>query len=221
MKRQRVRKDTAEHAQQRRIAARRRMIVDFAMDRFRNFGTRRVTMDELARELRLSKKTLYQYFPSKEALVWVCIEGVIDGVSEAVRHAVQADGSVAQRMVAAMRAVARVPQQLSPELIGDVKLEFPHLWERIDERRRAALGTFETMIREGVAAGEIWPTVDPKVLVRVQLAILERVMVPEVLAAGEFTPMAAVSTILTLLCKGLFTEAPELAGIWDGESAAR
>jgi len=47
----------------------RQRIVEAARTHFFSHGFRRVTMDDLAAELAISKKTLYAYFPSKTALL--------------------------------------------------------------------------------------------------------------------------------------------------------
>ena len=47
----------------------RQRILRVAMTFFLAHGFSRVTMDEIARELGMSKKTLYQHFESKESLM--------------------------------------------------------------------------------------------------------------------------------------------------------
>ena len=45
-------------------------IVEEAFKLFSQFGIKNVTMDEIARQMGASKKTIYQYFESKEELVY-------------------------------------------------------------------------------------------------------------------------------------------------------
>ncbi|SDQ11519.1 TetR/AcrR family transcriptional regulator [Flagellimonas zhangzhouensis] len=44
-------------------------ILAYAIENFTKFGSKRFSMDDLAKHLGISKKTLYKYFSSKEALV--------------------------------------------------------------------------------------------------------------------------------------------------------
>ncbi len=48
-------------------------IIDRALLMFRKSGIRNVTMDRVAAEIGISKRTLYEYFPSKDALVEACL----------------------------------------------------------------------------------------------------------------------------------------------------
>lgn len=41
---------------------------------FKKYGSKNVTMDDLASELAISKKTIYKYFSSKEELISECVE---------------------------------------------------------------------------------------------------------------------------------------------------
>src|ERR1017187_1601563 len=49
-------------------------ILEKATDLFMRYGIRSITMDEIAGQLGISKKTIYQFFTDKDELV----EGVVD-----------------------------------------------------------------------------------------------------------------------------------------------
>ena len=44
-------------------------IVDNALKLFMRYGVRSVTMDDIAKELSISKKTIYQHFADKDEIV--------------------------------------------------------------------------------------------------------------------------------------------------------
>src|SRR5690606_10121620 len=43
--------------------------LEFAISKFTKFGSKRFTLDDLAGEIGVSKKTIYQHFSNKEAIV--------------------------------------------------------------------------------------------------------------------------------------------------------
>ena len=53
-------------------------IVKSALNDFTQYGFKTFTMDDLARKLGMSKKTLYEYFPSKNDLVEACLDYALD-----------------------------------------------------------------------------------------------------------------------------------------------
>ena len=192
-------KETAQRAQ----------IVDVALAKFRRHGIRRVTLDEISRDLRISKKTLYQYFDNKEDIVRACTVNIASQVIPKVTAAFQIDGAVSEKLAAVWNAFSLVPRLITPELIADMQSDYPHIWEEIDARRRVAIAGFETLLEKGLASGEIRSEIHTKVAMRLIFAAVEKIMIPDVLALGEFTPQEAVDTLLTILIRGAFVS-PQL-----------
>jgi AcrR family transcriptional regulator len=196
------------------------MILDTAFALFRQFGIRRVTMDDIARELRISKKTIYRHFPDKEAMVNACADRLASEVMPAVQAALVAEGRVTDRLSRALQALGTVPRMISSQFLADVRSDYPQVWQRIDDRRRGVIAHFEQLINDGIDAGDIRPEVHPKVALRVIFAVAERVLVPEVLAAGEFTPSQAFATISTMFTRGVLTRTAETTRRASGRPVA-
>jgi len=184
------------------------LIIRAAFDKFRRLGIRRVSMDELARELRISKKTLYTHFASKEDLVRACTEELRARVLPAAQAIIHAQGPVNERFLGMWRALAEIPRTVSRDFVADLKADYPHLWTEIDAQRRAVISSLETTFQQGIERGEIWPEIHPKVTVLGLLAILDHVLVPEVMLSAEFTPAEALATVMTLMVRGALVEPP-------------
>jgi AcrR family transcriptional regulator len=191
---------------ERREALRDKIIVA-AHAKFMRHGIRRVTMDEIARDLRISKKTLYRHFDDKEALVRGAAEHIAGNMIPPMIRAVAEGPPVAERLARMFEAFSRLPRFISAEFIRDIEADYPHLWREIDERRRAVFDLFGAMIEQGIAEGAIRPEIHPKVVTRVLYAVLDRVFVPEVLGLGEFTTDDAVRTMLAIFRGGLVAPA--------------
>src|SRR5215468_11664853 len=69
----------------------RQRIVDAARAHFFSHGFRRVTMDDLAEELGISKKTLYAYFPGKFDLLEAVLADKLKGVEATLKEVTRAD----------------------------------------------------------------------------------------------------------------------------------
>jgi AcrR family transcriptional regulator len=187
----------------------RQRILDAAQDKLNRHGSRRVTMDELARELRISKKTLYVHFPDKESLVRACVERLAAEVVPEVNKALEARIPVHEKLARIWQTVSALRRSISTEMLSDLQSEYPQLWNEIAQSRHAVLVGFEKLFIDGVKSGEIRPEIHPKVALRILMAIIENVMVPNVLAAGEFSHAQAAETIGTLLEKGLLLQPTE------------
>lgn len=192
--------------------AQRELILEAAFAKFRRLGLRRVTLAELASELRISKKTLYQHFESKEALVREVLEThVIARVLPVIAQAAQSDAPLATRLTGIWRGFSQIPRLVTPELLADLRGDYPHIWQEIHERRKLVLEGMEALLEEGLRTGEVRPEINAAATVRILLAVAENVMVPDVLAHAPFTPAEAVDTLMTLLLRGAFVHPDEPA----------
>ncbi len=59
-------------------------LLEFSIANFTKFGTKSITMDELAHKMGISKKTLYQHFRNKEELVAESLLHLLDGIRSEV-----------------------------------------------------------------------------------------------------------------------------------------
>lgn len=54
--------------------------LEFAISKFTKFGSKRFTLDDLAGEIGVSKKTIYQHFSNKEAIVCESLKLLLDKI---------------------------------------------------------------------------------------------------------------------------------------------
>ena len=114
-------------------------IVEAARAHFFCHGFRSVTMDELAEELGISKKTLYAHFPGKIELLEAVLADKFAGVEAKLNEIIHAhphDFSAAlHELLANMQ---RELDEIKPPFVRDMRQKAPHVFKVI-ERRRAAL----------------------------------------------------------------------------------
>ena len=77
-------------SQSRKHDANRQRIVDAARGHFFSHGFRSVTMDDLALELGVSKKTLYAHFPGKFDLLEAVLADKLTGVEATLKEVTRA-----------------------------------------------------------------------------------------------------------------------------------
>src|SRR5213594_661124 len=114
-------------------------IVEAARAHFFSHGFRSVTMDDLAEELAISKKTLYAHFPSKIALLEAVLADKFAGVEaklEEIKRAYPHDFSAALHELLAN--TQRELDEIKPPFVRDIRQKAPEVF-KIVERRRAAL----------------------------------------------------------------------------------
>ena len=83
-------------------------IVKRALNDFMQYGFKTFTMDDLASKMGISKKTLYEHFPSKNDLVEAVLDYALDMSCKNVEAFVQGDGSVIENVYRNQKKVKEI-----------------------------------------------------------------------------------------------------------------
>ena len=172
-------------------------------------GFSKVTMDDIARDLGMSKKTLYKFFPDKRTLLHQVVElSLVDlrtGLESRLRDSskpfpVRLQGIltfVGQNMASIMnRAFLQDLQRFAPEE-----------WQHIEEFRDKMIMTrFRRLIEQGVTAGYFHDGLDCQMVVLIYLSAIHNIINPEVLADLPFTSKQVFESIVRILLYGILTD---------------
>ena len=153
----------------------RQLIVEAARAHFFSHGFRSVTMDDLAEELGISKKTLYAHFPSKIALLEAVLANKFAGVEAKLREVTRAyprDFSTALREL--LSNTQRELDEIKPPFVRDMRQKAPHVFKMV-ERRRAELieRHFGKLFIEGQRTGMVRKDIPAKLMIEILLTMVQ------------------------------------------------
>ena len=173
------------------------------------YGYSAFTMDDLAAELGMSKKTLYVHFPSKDALV----EAVIMGFTAEIRASADtlfADQTLSftAKLHRFSEAMVQRFERMGPHVLRDLQRSAPHIYRKIEEfRHRNIPHIFGRMLRQGQAAGMVRADVDPDFAVEFWRPAIQSVMHPDTLERLHLQPNQMFTKAINLFFGGLLTPA--------------
>jgi AcrR family transcriptional regulator len=185
----------------------RRRIVEAARIHFFNHGFRSVTMDDLAEELGISKKTLYAHFPGKFDLLEAVLADKLAGVEMTLKEVTRGrphDFPAALRELLA--GVRRELDEIKPPFVRDMRQKAPEVFKLV-ERRRAALiqryiGKFFVA---GQRAGMVRKDVPAKLIIEILLATVQSIMNPAKMEELGMMPKEGYTGILKIVLEGTLT----------------
>ncbi len=189
-------------------AAVRARILETAQRRFFREGYARVTMDELARELGMSKKTLYQHFPTKAALAAAVMERFRAQMAENLGHIFENRTlSLPERLARAFAEAARHLRQLEKPFLEDLARFLPDVWAETERFRAETIARFlGGVLREGQAAGFIRTDMSVDVMLRSFQAVAERLVTPTALIELPYSLPEMIHLMIRLLFEGMLTD---------------
>lgn len=174
-----------------------------------SYGYNALTMDELAHELGISKKTLYVHFAGKDAI----IEKIIDVIGRSLRarmEAVLADRKLTftQKIHGFVDVAGSTLAKASPTMLRDLQRFAPRIYQKIEELRQKIIPyVFGRLIRAGIAEGMVRPDLDPAFATEFWLHAIRGLVQPATLDRTHLTPRQTLEKALNLFFAGLLTPA--------------
>jgi AcrR family transcriptional regulator len=181
----------------------RKRVVDGARRSFLAQGFRNVTMDDLAAGLGVSKKTIYQHFDSKRALLAAVLDDKLAEVQRELEQILADNLPVQQCLAQLVACVQRHTQELQPAFVRDMHREAPDVFEQVSLRRSELIGSaFTRVLTDGQREGVIRRDVPIRLLMDMLLAAVATVINPARLAEIDMTPRQAFSAVMDVFLDG-------------------
>lgn len=183
-------------------------ILERSRELFFKYGYSRLSMNELAEDLGISKATVYRYFPDKEALLRAVMLETREWVFNQLQAIVR-DGrlSVRARLTAYLEFISRFVSALSRDFIRDLKQKLPDLWQEMDSfRRQQIFPLVSEVIMEGVKRGEIKSDLDGRLFLEIFWYLAQEFMNPDWIIDHDYSPSELLQSIIDIVFYGIFVE---------------
>jgi AcrR family transcriptional regulator len=186
----------------------RQRILAAARAQFFTYGYSALTMDDLAAELGVSKKTLYVHFPSKDALVGEILRTFIGEIRSSA-EALFGDEAMSFTVKLHRFSETMVKRlQINPHIFRDLQRNAPHLFRLMEELRHKNIPhIFGLLLREGQEAGMVRADVDPAFAIEFWRPAIQSLMHPDTLERLQLHPDQMFTKAVNLFFGGLLTTA--------------
>jgi AcrR family transcriptional regulator len=183
----------------------RQRIREGARDEFLCHGYSGASMDRIASSLGMSKRTVYQVFPSKEALFREVMDSFIASTLTIVDGLVK-DKSLdfEEKLQRLMEMVGTQLTRICQPLVEDMRVRFPDIWQKVHAMRARIIDEYwGKLMNEGQRKGVFRKDVDHRLVALMLLNAVQGIMTPEVLAEQDFSAAAAFAGIMRVLIQGI------------------
>ncbi len=179
-----------------------------ASQRFFNEGFSAVTMDDMARELGMSKKTLYRVFPSKDELLRAVMHRFVSEVEVATDRILEdPDSNCLTRLSRLLRFIAARMLRIRQPFLLDLQRSAHSVWAELEKwRRERVLSKFAGVIEQGMAEGVFRSDLNRELLLRMYVVLIQGIMNPEVLSQVPLTARQAFEHISKVFFEGVLTD---------------
>jgi len=158
---------------------------------FRKFGIKSVTMDDIASEIGISKKTIYHHVQDKTDLVSKLMEFENERVQKCMAEIFQAKRNAIEELFEVNRFMINLMKRYSPSFNYDLKKYYPDIFRKIHAIRRTNIyNAIRNNLKKGKSEGLYRDELNEEVLAKLNVSRMEdmpnsSLFTPEELNSGS------------------------------------
>jgi AcrR family transcriptional regulator len=185
----------------------RERVLEHARGEFLARGFSKVTLDEIAADLGISKKTLYKFYPSKEELLRASLHAMMRSAGWELERITSSDKPFADKLAEAMVTLGKYISRFRKEGIADVQRYAPAIWRELDKyREEHIVSRLVAMIVQARKENIFRPEINEQVLIRMLISSIQNIINPQVLTQYSFSAHEAAQSIFKVLFEGSLTD---------------
>ena len=181
-------------------------ILGFCRDYFLENGFYKTTMDEVAAQLRMSKKTIYKYYPTKEDLVRETINELLEFHKINISKIVNSNSNAVTKLNEIFIYLGTLISQLNEKFVRDLQTQMPDLWKDIDAFRTKHMTiNIGKIIEQGKKEG-VFVDKTSAIITGVFISAVRGVINPEFIMNNKFSINMALEETIEIILSGITTE---------------
>lgn len=169
---------------------------------FMKYGLKSVTMDDLCREIGVSKKTIYKYFEDKNDLVVTIIQAKIEMDKQACTVCANSAENAIESLINISKIVLEQLGNVNPSVFLDLRKHYPAAWKLVNEHKwKFVLDNIRENIIRGKSENLYRENLNPEIISRYYVSSMDSIMDGEVYP--EFKTDEILTEILRFHIRGL------------------
>lgn len=148
-------------------------IINKAKDMFLKLGFKSITMDDIAGEMCISKKTIYKYFANKELLIQESTQVLRKEVHEIITEIISRNYNAIEENFQIRKMFADMFQSTDTSPIYQLKKHYPEVYETVLEYQvQECESCFKQNIEKGIAQGLYRKDLNIKAYIKLYYALI-------------------------------------------------
>jgi AcrR family transcriptional regulator len=183
-------------------------ILEAARESFFTNGFSKITMEEFAQSMGMSKKTIYKFFPGKDDIVREITREKLHKIHHQC-ESYRVDGTMEfiDRIKATIGFITDEMQKMKPQFYLDVQRTMPDLWKEVEAfRNEKVMNDFALMVKQGVDLGVFRSDVNAQVFVLMYSTAMRNIINPEVLSHLPINVSQAYQAAVSVFFEGMMTD---------------
>lgn len=174
-------------------------ILTHCWEKFFREGFYKTTMDEIAVDLKISKKTIYKHFSSKDELISKIIDSIINYFDTSISEILNADTNTVQKLYNISLLLTSISVQIGEKWVNDLQTHGREHWQRIEQFREKKINeNFRKIFRQGKKEGLIIDEPE-EIMIRILLSSIQATVEPNFIMKNNFSINQAIESTLNIV----------------------
>ncbi len=182
-------------------------IINKAKELFFKLGIKSITMDDLSRELGISKKTLYKYVDNKSDLVNKALQLHFEDEKSSVCKSIEGSENAIEEISKIATSSLKQFRTMHPSSIYDLKKYYPKAWSIIDKFKSEYIYTcIKNNIIKGKEQGLYREHIDEDVITKLYIHAIDFLVNPHNFPPMQYNFSDLYKEFITYHLHGIATE---------------
>ncbi|MCF7808574.1 MAG: TetR/AcrR family transcriptional regulator [Candidatus Marinimicrobia bacterium] len=181
-------------------------ILEHGLDLVFRDGVKGFTVESLAKDLTMSKKTIYKYFPTKEILLQKIFHHITTIIAGKFQKILTLEINPLDKFETAILEIVKTINRVSIHKIGELKVRYPSIWREIEQFRLARREDFLTIFKEAQDRGYVRQEIDLELVSIIFMQIINEVFQPEFFLKHDISVKETLLTYREFFLRGIVTE---------------
>lgn len=174
---------------------------------FMRYGVKSVSMDDIARELGISKKTLYQVIDDKEELVHRSVEGFLEQHTAECNACLNSDENPINQMLELVKHVALTMRDVNPALLFDLQKYYTKSWKLFESfRYKVVRNEILKNLRSGKQSGWYRDDLDEEVISTLYVNLIDAITNTDLFPPSTYRFRMLVKEVMSYHLHGVTSE---------------
>jgi hypothetical protein len=184
----------------------RQRIIEEAAVMFRTYGIRAVTMDMLANQMGISKRTIYEVFSDKDELLAGVLKWMTIKQKEVVDKALDESDNVIEAIYSILNRMMEHFKSMSPAFMMDMKRQHQDIMKNLgNDEELPYVKNNEVIIERGIKEGVFRKDIDVKIINRCMLEVAKMSNNRDIFPPDHFTDSEVIKNVYINYLRGICT----------------
>jgi AcrR family transcriptional regulator len=182
-------------------------ILQGALELFLKYGIRSVSMDDIARHLSISKKTIYQYFVDKDDIVTQATTNHMVHTKADFDNLTKVSKNALDELMRIQMFMRKNMQDMNPSLLFDLKKYHNKAWSAwVDHKNKDIRESVVRNLKQGMEEGLYRSNLSPEILAMLRIESIQWLYDGQIVPTEKFKMVDIQTQMLDHFMYGLLTE---------------